>query len=360
MADLQMLQEELEALKEKCAMAEKNKTELIIQKVDAQEQKAEAQKRLTDLIEKQKSIEEDRATQDKLHDREINDLNMKNVELKEKNNRLEQECQAILEILKRLEEEMQIQNKLPEKNINFTGKSEFVEDDEETSLDISSVCFVTLNQPFVLERGQALITFEDEKVAKQVIQKKKHNITIDDDPTEVKALPVVLKRTVKFEVNMNISTKRMRVCNLPTDLNDECIKDKLELAFYKSNIGGGEVEKVEYERESNTAYITFRDNGVVQNVIKQRQHEITANGFPYEVSVQPCVNLQLKKLQMFTGISPKTVLLNEVNSDGDNEEEVQDAIEIHFQKPSNGGGEVEKVVFNKASNKMAHFENDMN
>lgn len=52
---------------------------------------------------------------------------------------------------------------------------------------------------------------------------------------------------------------------------------------------------------------------------------------------------------MLTGIQ-------EVEED---EESTQDIIEIHFQKPSNGGGEIENIKYVSNQTKQAYFEEDV-
>lgn len=49
------------------------------------------------------------------------------------------------------------------------------------------------------------------------------------------------------------------------------MRDKLELNFYKSEQGGGEVENVNYDKQSRTAVITFlRPGGIVRNILLAR------------------------------------------------------------------------------------------
>lgn len=49
------------------------------------------------------------------------------------------------------------------------------------------------------------------------------------------------------------------------------MRDKLELNFYKSEEGGGEVENVNYDKQSRTAVITFlRPGGIVCNTLLGR------------------------------------------------------------------------------------------
>lgn len=42
----------------------------------------------------------------------------------------------------------------------------------------------------------------------------------------------------------------------------------------------------------------------------------------------------------------------------EDEETVQDMIEIHFQKPSNGGGEIEKIKYTSRGAAYVCFEED--
>lgn len=48
--------------------------------------------------------------------------------------------------------------------------------------------------------------------------------------------------------------------------------------------------------------------------------------------------------QTFCGSSMRTILLDDIKDMGD-EEDVQDYLEIHFQKPSNYGGEIECIKY---------------
>lgn len=63
---------------------------------------------------------------------------------------------------------------------------------------------------------------------------------------------------------MDISSKKLKISNLPENIAEETLKDKVELTFYKSSIGGAEIEKVEYDRNHNTAYVTYLQNGGTQ------------------------------------------------------------------------------------------------
>ncbi|XP_053554275.1 N-myc-interactor [Bombina bombina] len=362
MENSRQLQEQYEMWLKKCDVEEKRKTQLLLKKLDAQEAKKEAETRVTDLMKKGEEVSEEKIEKEKLEEREVNDLHQIKAKLVENNQKLEEKLKAITEAYKRIKEEVLIENNLPKNNINFK-ETEALKDTnspKDKDLDISCICFVVLNYPFVLKKGQALLTFEEEHVAQSIIKKKNHEISFSESSSKVTALPVHLCKTVKFEVNLNISSKKMLVENVPFEIPDEYIRDKLEVTFYKSDIGGGEIENVEYDRCNNRATITYLENGVVQNVIKRKEHQFNVNNCNYTVTVQPHISYSLNKLLVFSGISTRTVLLDNINHYEDSEEDIQDSIEIHFQKPSNGGGEVEHTAYNQQPNRVAYFEDDMN
>lgn len=62
--------------------------------------------------------------------------------------------------------------------------------------------------------------------------------------------------------------------------------------------------------------------------------------------------------QLYCGISKKTILLKGIQEAEDDEESVQDMIEIHFQKPSNSGGEIETIKYVSEGVTWVCFEED--
>ncbi|XP_075465522.1 N-myc-interactor [Ascaphus truei] len=362
MGDLHRLKEECEAWKEKCDREDNRKTTLLIQKLDADENKIKEKELVTKLGEEEKANEEDLSEKEQLYKREVNELMNKNSELEKEIQELEERLDAKVATFTKHSEQLQIGKKLPENNINFTA-IELMKDNakNDTPLDISCKSVVTINGAFVLQNGQALLTFEDEEVAQRVIKKSSYTLNFNGAPfLEVRAGPVHLQQTLKFEVNTCISTKKVIVRNLPLGLCDEYLKDKLELTFYKSKIGGGEIENVECDQINNSAHITFLKTGVVGHLTKRRTHEFIANGHAHEVTVEPFIECNLNKLQLCSGISTRTVLLTGIKEAQEAEEDIQDQIEIYFQKPSNGGGEVEAVAYCLKRKRVAHFEEDLN
>lgn len=354
MDTIQQLRADLEIWKEQCEEEEKRKSKTILAKLEADDLQKEAEERVNQLREKSAVIEKKIFEKKSNYNWEMQDLQREKDELMRSNDELE--C-GVKECMKRLEKtrnELQVDNKLPHKNINCTKE----EPSRQNLSNISYTCQIVIQHPYVLQGGQALLTFENEEVAQGIIERGRHKIELNNGYEDVKAYDVGLGRTVKFEVNMTISNKKILVDNLPTDLPEETLKDQLELAFYKSDIGGGEIELVEYNRYKNTACITYKDNGVAQRVLQKTQHQITAGGSMYEIGIKPLIEEQLNKLQIFSGICQKTVLLQGIRNQTDSEDDIKDLVEIHFQKASNGGGEVECCAFSQ-KNILAHFEEDM-
>lgn len=54
---------------------------------------------------------------------------------------------------------------------------------------------------------------------------------------------------------------KINVTDIPDELPESQMRDKLELSFSKSRNGGGEVEYVEYDRQTRSALIAFVESG---------------------------------------------------------------------------------------------------
>lgn len=54
---------------------------------------------------------------------------------------------------------------------------------------------------------------------------------------------------------------KINVTEIPDELPESQMRDKLELSFSKSRNGGGEVECVEYDKQAGSAVITFVETG---------------------------------------------------------------------------------------------------
>ncbi|NXS95865.1 NMI protein, partial [Jacana jacana] len=201
--------------------------------------------------------------------------------------------------------------------------------------------------PFRLNQNHALLTFEDEEVAQRLIKKGKHTVNLDSRRAHVSVKPFTLEMGIKFKLHVSISGRKINVSEVPDlCIPEDWMRDKLELNFYKSQQGsGGEVENVSYDKESRTAVITFLRPGAASGFGSCTKYPFFVNEKCYRLSVSPSTNVHLENFQLYCGVSKKTIQLKGIQETEDDEESVQDMIEIHFQKPSNHGGEIENIKY---------------
>ncbi|XP_004375491.1 N-myc-interactor [Trichechus manatus latirostris] len=269
----------------------------------------------------------------------------------------------LLEEIRKLEAELQINTRnfqikedIPETVIKFAS----VENPENDSqfLNVSCSFQVAVQVPYELQKGEVLITFEQEEVAQNVIRMGKHHVRIEDKDVEVVAQPVSLNSGVRFQVHVQVSKVKINVNGIPDGLPADQMRDKLELSFSKSRNGGGEVECVEYDNQSQSAVITFVEIGVADKILKKKDFPLYVNQNCHRVTVSPYIETHLEKFQVFSGICPRTVLLTGMEDIQMDEETVTDLVNIHFQRKKNGGGEVDVVKCSLSQPQIAYFEDE--
>ncbi|XP_040918461.1 uncharacterized protein si:busm1-163l24.3 [Toxotes jaculatrix] len=80
--------------------------------------------------------------------------------------------------------------------------------------------------------------------------------------------------------------RTVRVSGLPTDIEDDRLKDKLVIYFLRAKNGGGEIDCVTIVKATPvSALITFEDSEVAQRVIQQSRHILEVDGKKYELIV---------------------------------------------------------------------------
>ncbi|MGH0142109.1 UNVERIFIED_CONTAM: hypothetical protein FKN15_041283 [Acipenser sinensis] len=251
--------------------------------------------------------------------------------------KLAQEEKDFWKALENQKQDLEIIAAIPEKAVKFIGVEKEIPDHklEEDCLHIQGQFSIIQNPALTLSGGQALITFEEEQVAERILRLARCPVTVDSAKMDVKPSRVALDTAVKFE-----------------------IRDKLELNFSKPSLGGGEVENVEYNKDSGTAVITFLHTGVAERLAMMKTYPFDTGHKVSEVFVSLCTEHRLKKFQTFCGTSRRTVLLSGI-SDVLDEEDLQDNLEIHFQKPNNYGGEVENIKYNaQGQTTVAYFNEE--
>lgn len=262
-------------------------------------------------------------------------------EMMRENSELEEEIKKLEAELQSDAREFQIKENVPERKLKFTS----VKSPEDGSHFSNSSCSFQMSSQILyeLQKGQALITFEKEEVAQNVIGMGEHVVQMEGTPVKISAHPVPLNTGVRFQVHVDISKMKINVMGIPDELSEEQTRDKLELSFYKSRNGGGEVESVDYDRKSRSAVITFVDAGVADKILKKKTYPLYMNQKCYSVAVSPFIERRLEKYQVFSAVSKKTVLLTGLEGIPIEEETGEDLLSIHFQRKNNGGGEVEVV-----------------
>ncbi|XP_006974343.1 N-myc-interactor [Peromyscus maniculatus bairdii] len=275
-------------------------------------------------------------------------------EIMRENFQLDQEIKKLEAELHSDAREFKIKENIPEGKLKFVS----VENPEHGGHFSNSSCSFQVSSHILyeLQKGQALITFEKEEVAQNVISMGKHVVQMEKTSVEVTAHPVPLHIGVRFLVHVDVSKMKINVTGIPDELPEDQTRDKLELSFCKSRNGGGEVESVDYDRKSGSAVVTFVEAGVADKILKKRDYPLYMNSKCYRVTVSPFIERRLEKYQVFSAVSKKTVLLTGLEVVWMDEEIVEDLISIHFQRKNNGGGEVDAVKCSLDQSYTAYFE----
>ncbi|XP_044834527.1 N-myc-interactor [Mauremys mutica] len=350
------LKEELEKWKERLEKAEKQKDERLLLKLSADKERDQAQDELKKLMDLEEEQNKENMIKKENQERNLAVVKQQNIELQKEIQKLKDDLAAKSS---KLSQDFRIKREIPKKKMKFTRMENAESDD--TFLNTCCLFHIAAKIPFRLQQRQALLTFEEEDVAQKLIRRGKHTVSLDNEKIELKAVPVTLETGVKFELHVTLSGEKINVSEVPDiPIPDEWIRDKIELNFYKSKRGGGggEVKDVRYDRRSRTAMITFLKPGVADNCVRCTKHPFYINEKRFMLSVSPRIEKHLEKFQIFSGISKRTILLSGIQEVEEDEESMQDMIEIHFQKPSNGGGEIENIKYVATGTKLAYFEED--
>ncbi|NWS30121.1 IN35 protein, partial [Polioptila caerulea] len=234
---------------------------------------------------------------------------------------------------------------LPEKKMIFKGLTVNKEDMDKLVLS------PLIHYP--LPGGSALITFEEAKVAQRIIKMREHMVDLSCEEMEehdkcrvrVQAVPVEILLPSAMEIRLIQSSRSILVSDLPRlNISKEAMLDKLELFFSKTKNGGSEVESREFLEDSDQVVLTFTHDGVAEPLIERGHTQVPIGKGKYKVKISPYMNGDISNMQLQPSRCPRTVLLLGI-PDVLNEESMTDALEIHFQKASRGGGEVDAIAY---------------
>ncbi|KAM4531181.1 uncharacterized protein PAE49_023421 isoform 1-T2 [Odontesthes bonariensis] len=87
--------------------------------------------------------------------------------------------------------------------------------------------------------------------------------------------------------------RTVRVSGLPTDIEDDRLRDKLSIHFLRAKNGGGEIDSVILIKATPaSALITFEDSTVAQRVVRRSWHVLDVDGKKYKLTaVEHCESL---------------------------------------------------------------------
>ncbi|NXW45676.1 IN35 protein, partial [Nyctiprogne leucopyga] len=207
---------------------------------------------------------------------------------------------------------------------------------------------------YPLPGGSALITFEKAEVAQRIIEMKEHVVElscgdeleeIDRCQMRVQAAPVDILLPSALEIGLTRSSRSILLSGLPSlGIPEEALLDKLELFFSKTKNGGGEVESREFLDNTGQVVLTFVQDGVAEPLIARGHIPVLIGKGKYELKVSPCMSGDVTNLPLQPSRCPRTVLLSGI-PDVLGEEAMRDTLEIHFQKGSRRGGEVDALAY---------------
>lgn len=194
-----------------------------------------------------------------------------------------------------------------------------------------------------LPEGSALVTFEDPKVVDRLLQQKEHRVNIEDCRLRVQVQPLELPVVTNIQVSSQPDNHRVLISGFPAGLrlSEEELLDKLEIFFGKAKNGGGDVET--REMLQGTVMLGFADEEVAQHLCQIGQFRVPLGRQQVLLRVSPYVSGEIQKAEIKFQQAPHSVLVTNIPDVLDTQE-LHDILEIHFQKPTRGGGEVEALT----------------
>ncbi|KAJ8348891.1 hypothetical protein SKAU_G00274800 [Synaphobranchus kaupii] len=264
--------------------------------------------------------------------------------------RMEAELSHLEQEMDHLREQDQESIALPEKKMAFQGAMREAD---------CSRFHMKSRILYPMEGGSALITFEDEAVAQNIVRLRQHEVRLGECCISLEARPVEVLMPSHVEVTTHVCPRSILVSEVPKHVEESRLLDKLEIHFFKRQNHGGEVDKVDILHESGNVALTFAEDTVAKGLTDRQYHEVNMpDGKRYRVKVTPFLNGEITDLKTRVSVSARTVLLTGFPAIMD-PEDLQDQLEIHFQKGSSGGGDIEAIAYNPLRQRaLAIFEND--
>uniref|UniRef100_A0AAV2KJV4 NID domain-containing protein n=1 Tax=Knipowitschia caucasica TaxID=637954 RepID=A0AAV2KJV4_KNICA len=262
-------------------------------------------------------------------------LQLEQEELRLEEERVLSELQNEEELYERLKEEAQVVSAAPERPLVFRG----------VTVPADAPIFLMDAQVHLpMEGGTALITFEEVEVAQRILSMHRHKVDLGGEfYMNVEARGVTITSPCTVEVQVQVCPHMVLVSGLP-QMDSQTLQDKLHIHFSRSKNGGGEVDEVHLQEGGGTATISFVNDDVSKRLTDKQFHDVKLTEGVHRVRVSPFLSGDITHLQSRRDLCLRTVLLTGIPDIAD-PESLQDLIEIHFQRSSSGGGEVEGLLY---------------
>ncbi|CAN9498056.1 unnamed protein product [Ophioblennius macclurei] len=356
---LREAKEELETWKTKVVKADDLRAMLVLEKLDEDEKKRKIQQEMIACLKQQE--EHQKALSLKMNEAQaelqVQEEHKKQLLIQLK--KLQDKLQDKRAQSTKLRQKFKVCTLIPDTEVNF--RKQHSEGSEVSDQVVAGVFTIIKKVDVPLKGGQALITFEEEKVASQVLKLAKCSMSYENSTVEVTPVKVTMDPSVKFEVHIDVSRKVLKVSNVPPSMAEERVRDRLEISFSKPSRGGAEVETVEYDKNTGTGRIMFLNPGAAESLALRGKYQVDLDPEEVKVQIEPEFNYRLRRFQTFCGSAKRTILLDNIQvfEDMEDEEDVQDNLEIYFQKPSNKGGEIDSIKYiSKGKALRAYFCED--
>ncbi|KAK7880245.1 hypothetical protein WMY93_033093 [Mugilogobius chulae] len=341
-SELERAKRELQEWKAKVEKADDVKSGLILRKLEEESEKKKVQNALMDLIKKRQEEEKERRERGEKLRAQLSVLTKTRMELMDKLKRTTDRLETSRAEARKLQHRFKICAPLPPCDLEFVRLKQEA-DDVRADEPIRGCFSVSQQGALLLRGGQALITFEEERVVSQILQMDSCLVSFDDQTLEVKPKRIRTEPIVQFEIELLVSRCHVDVSEVVSLMSKQQVEQCLALSFSRPSRGGAEVQKVELDQRQGRARVQFLSPGVSESLCVRAEHLVDLES-QTKVKVSPVYEHRLHKFQSFCGAPKRTLLLDNVRDTGD-AEEVQDQLEIHFQKPSNGGGEIEHTRY---------------
>ncbi|XP_033026863.1 interferon-induced 35 kDa protein [Lacerta agilis] len=336
-----MATEQALRLKDMCKALEVDQFSLEAGRKESEQEASRLERETEHLRKRLQELEEESQPQKAGFQREIQLALTEKRQLLQEKLALENELEQLERFQVAQEELHKVPTNLPERAMVFKGH---VEEAKEETLPNCLTVRPQIRYP--VPGGSALITFESHEVASRIIGMEQHHVQLDEfSYVHVKAEAMTLLLPSSLEISLERSPRRVLLSGIvASSLPEDRLLEKLELFFSKRQNKGGEVVSVERLSDSGHVVLTFVDDGVAERLIQIGRCQVPIGEESHTVKLSHYVGGEIAELQFRPSVCARTVVLTGI-PDVLDEELMRDALEIHFQKPSKGGGEVDSIAY---------------